>query len=289
MKTSTKPFFSIVIPTLNEEKYLPELLKDLSKQSFSQFEVIIVDGNSEDTTLEKVKKFSDKLSLSIVSTDVRNVSHQRNLGGKKATAHWILFMDADDRLPSHFLEGIKYQLAKQKKTDIFTTLLEVKETKRMYKAVERAMNFGLILIRLLDKPGAYGALIGCKKAVLKKVQFDEKVKFTEDGQFVNNSYQAGFVFSLFREPRYFYSMRRLKAEGTLKTIKISVPLLFRYALGDDMKDVHNYIMLGGKYYEQIQEKERSTFDSIQKYIKSASTKQLNQARSILKTFRDLEF
>ena len=41
---------SIIIPAFNEEKYLPKLLITLSKQTFTNFEVIVVDGNSEDKT-----------------------------------------------------------------------------------------------------------------------------------------------------------------------------------------------------------------------------------------------
>lgn len=288
MKKTPKPYFSVVIPALNEEKLLPELLKDLSKQTFKDFEVLVVDGHSEDKTVEKAKSFVPKLQLTVVSASKRNVSFQRNLGAKHAQADWLLFMDADNRLPVYFLEGIKYQLSKHKKTDIFTTLLEVRETQRVYKAVEQAMNFALILTKLLDKPGAYGALIGCKKIVTNTVKFQEEMGFSEDGEFVNNSYQEGFTFSLFREPRFYYSMRRLKAEGTLQTLKVAVPLLVRYALGDDMKDVKNYLMIGGQYYEKLQTKEKSTFTSIQNYIKSASKKQLEQARSIFRSLRDLE-
>ena len=46
-----KPFFSIVIPALNEEKFLPKLLESLSHQHFCDFEVIVVDGRSKDKTV----------------------------------------------------------------------------------------------------------------------------------------------------------------------------------------------------------------------------------------------
>ncbi|MFH1244651.1 MAG: glycosyltransferase, partial [bacterium] len=52
-----KPFFSLIIPALNEAKYLPLLLDDLSKQTFLDFEVIVVDGNSDDQTVAKAKSF----------------------------------------------------------------------------------------------------------------------------------------------------------------------------------------------------------------------------------------
>jgi len=55
-----KPFFSIVIPTLNEEKYLPNLLNDLTKQKEKDFEIIVVDGKSEDRTIDIAIKYKKK-------------------------------------------------------------------------------------------------------------------------------------------------------------------------------------------------------------------------------------
>src|SRR3990170_5565992 len=112
MKNSYSPFFSIIIPTLNEERYLPHLLEDLSKQTFKDFEAIIVDGHSNDATVAQALKFKGKLpELSILQSKERNVSFQRNLGGEKAEGSWLIFMDADNRVPEYFLEGVKYKIA----------------------------------------------------------------------------------------------------------------------------------------------------------------------------------
>ena len=82
-KNSKDLFFSIVIPSLNEEKYLPKLLEDLAAQTYSDFEVIVVDGNSKDETVKRSLEFKKSLlSLEVISSKERNVSHQRNLGAK---------------------------------------------------------------------------------------------------------------------------------------------------------------------------------------------------------------
>jgi glycosyltransferase involved in cell wall biosynthesis len=120
MAITNKPFFSVIIPALNEEKYLPLLLADLTKQTISDFEVIVIDGVSKDKTVEKAKLFKNKLpSLTILTSSVRNVSVQRNMGAQKALGKYLLFNDADNRLPEYFLEGIKYQLH-VKPLDLFT-------------------------------------------------------------------------------------------------------------------------------------------------------------------------
>ena len=56
-----KPFFSIIIPALNEEKYLPLLLSDLAKQTMRDFEVVVVDGKSEVKTVVTAKSFAKSL------------------------------------------------------------------------------------------------------------------------------------------------------------------------------------------------------------------------------------
>ena len=57
--------FSIIIPTLNEERNLPNLLKELSEQTFNDFELIVVDGLSDDKTLVKANSFKDKFLMGV--------------------------------------------------------------------------------------------------------------------------------------------------------------------------------------------------------------------------------
>src|ERR1051325_4297835 len=120
-KHEITPFFSIVIPTLNEERYLPQLLLDLSRQTFRNFEVTVVDARSEDQTVSRARQFQNKFErLRIVESDKRNVSHQRNLGARTARADWLIFLDADNRLPRDFLHKIRI-LIEERETDILST------------------------------------------------------------------------------------------------------------------------------------------------------------------------
>ena len=81
-----KPFFTIIIPTLNEENFVGRLLNDLVKQTFNNFEIILVDGRSTDTTIEVVKKYAKILPFrKIIKIGGRNVSKQRNRGAQSAS------------------------------------------------------------------------------------------------------------------------------------------------------------------------------------------------------------
>jgi glycosyltransferase involved in cell wall biosynthesis len=98
---------SIIIPALNEEHYLPRLLDSIAKQSFEgEMEVIVVDGGSEDKTLEKAHSYSDTVSgLKIVKT-TRGIAHQRNYGATKATSSNLVFLDADTELPAGAIQKL---------------------------------------------------------------------------------------------------------------------------------------------------------------------------------------
>jgi glycosyltransferase involved in cell wall biosynthesis len=219
------PYFSVVIPALNEEKYLPRLLSDLSEQNYGNFEVILVDGKSVDATVEKALGFTKKLpELKVVISPKRNVCFQRNLGGEKSLGEWIIFMDADNRIPNYFLEGVKYKIGLSE-TQIFTCWSEVDSKKTADKFISAFHNLGEEIGVLIDSPTAYGALIGVKKNVFNKLKgFDVRVKFAEDSDFLVRAYKKGYKLKIFHDPKYTYSLRRYRREGTLETLRKTAEL-----------------------------------------------------------------
>jgi glycosyltransferase involved in cell wall biosynthesis len=58
-----QPFFSIVIPCYNSESYLQETLKSIKEQSFQDFEVVLVDDHSTDTSLQQAQRLFKDLGL----------------------------------------------------------------------------------------------------------------------------------------------------------------------------------------------------------------------------------
>lgn len=275
-------FFTIVIPALNEEKYLPLLLSDLVDQSYQDFEVIVVNGNSEDETVAKALEFESKLSISVITTKKRNVSHQRNLGGKKAKSPWLIFMDSDNRLPDYFLDGIRYQLAKNKETDLFTTLIKTPGNEPLDVAIQHTLNLALEMYQSINRPHGFGAMIGCTSKVFSEIKFDEDITYYEDSLFLQSAVAGGFVCEVFRQPRYIYSLRRIKKEGTLAMIRKSASIQLDYLQGKRDFTDNRYPMLGGGYYDDEKEKGiLGAMHALQGYFKKASKQQLEQARKLL--------
>ena len=83
---------SVIIPTLNEEKYLPECLKSLARQSQKErAEIIVIDGGSSDRTVEIAKEYADN----VLMQPAFPVGASRNLGAKHAAGEILAFIDAD--------------------------------------------------------------------------------------------------------------------------------------------------------------------------------------------------
>lgn len=102
------PFFSVIIPTLNEEPRIGRLLLSLERQSFTKFEILIVDGGSSDRTVEVAKKFSAKV---IVKKGCKEFP-SRNLAAKLSQGDVLLFLSADVVLPDNSLEYVAEELQK---------------------------------------------------------------------------------------------------------------------------------------------------------------------------------
>lgn len=100
----TSPFFSIVIPFYNAEKYFGECLESIESQTFGNFEVICVDDASTDRSSEVAARYlSDKCRVYKCAERI-GAGAARNIGLKEAKGDYILFLDADDYFEATLLE-----------------------------------------------------------------------------------------------------------------------------------------------------------------------------------------
>lgn len=96
-----KPLISVVIPTYNSGEFIEACLKSLKNQTFKNFEIIVVDENSKDSTQKIAKKYADKLII-----DGKERCQKRNIGAKNARADWVFFVDSDTELSPNILEDM---------------------------------------------------------------------------------------------------------------------------------------------------------------------------------------
>lgn len=91
------PFFSIVIPTFNSEATLQKCLNSVFSQTFSNYEIIIIDGLSTDSTLSIIKEYSSQhTSIRWHSEKDKGIYDAMNKGIKMANGEWLYFLGSDD-------------------------------------------------------------------------------------------------------------------------------------------------------------------------------------------------
>ena len=94
--------FTVVIPLYNKNNYITRAVSSVLTQTFLDFELIVVDDNSNDGSVERVLGINDNRLVLKVLKENRGVSYARNYGVKKAKYSYIAFLDADDEwLPNH--------------------------------------------------------------------------------------------------------------------------------------------------------------------------------------------
>lgn len=98
MDDPMNPFFSIVIPVLNSERFIDRCVKSLNSQSFVNFEIIFVDGISKDGTLEKIQQYSTADSRIKLLQQPCGIYQAMNIGIENSTGSYLYFMGADDVL-----------------------------------------------------------------------------------------------------------------------------------------------------------------------------------------------
>lgn len=111
---------SVIIPLYNKENGIADAVNSVIHQTFSDFELIVINDGSTDRSLEQLARFKDS-RLRVISTDNKGVSSARNMGIRKAKYSWIAFLDADDWWSSSFLENMAESIEHYPRHKIFSS------------------------------------------------------------------------------------------------------------------------------------------------------------------------
>jgi glycosyltransferase involved in cell wall biosynthesis len=163
-KHSIPMTISVVVAAYNEEKYLPNLLKSLKKQTRKPDEIIIVDNNSTDQTATLAKKFGAK----VVRETTPGYVHALNSGLTKAKGEILAVTDADTILPPHWIEAIAKEL-QDPKTVAVTGPLEYESNSAFTQLLPRLYTAFLQAHFLLGKPHITGTSMAFRKSTFDKI------------------------------------------------------------------------------------------------------------------------
>jgi len=202
---------SIIIPALNEEKYLPLLLDSIRKQDFYDYEIIVSDAGSEDKTLEIAKKYRCQTIPGGLPAKARNE------GAKVAKGALLLFLDADVILPEDFFKKTLEEFEERSLNIASFCLVPLPHNRLTLIFVNTFYNKPIILLENLLPHAATGILVE-KKVFDKLGRFDENIKLAEDHDLARKAQKMNDVkFGVIRSVKIFVSDRRFRRDGWITT------------------------------------------------------------------------
>lgn len=204
--------FSIIIPTYNEQDYLPILLDSIKEQDFDDYEVIVADANSKDRTRE----IAEDYGCIVVDGGLPAVG--RNNGAKVAQGEILLFLDSDLQLTEDYLRKVLYEF-RMEKLGIAISQMEPMSNKVEDKLFHDFANYFMIGVENIKPHGA-----GCYGIIAKKSLhdecggFDESLTFGEDTDYIERLAKKE-PFRVLRNAKIGVSTRRLEEEGITTLIR----------------------------------------------------------------------
>lgn len=222
---------SVIIPTKNEEEYLPLAVRSIKKQGHKDLEIIIADAGSTDKTVEIAK------SLGCRVTKGGMPGKGRNEGAKVAKGDVFMFLDADATLPPGFLKKFLSEFEK-KRLDVAGCAMKIPSNKKLYRVFEKLYS---LYFKSTERfyPHATNCIV-VRRWVHEEIGgFDETIKLGEDFEYIRAAAKVG-KFG-FLPKLWFYASPRRAEEG-MATIATQYLLaeIYMGVIGPIRSDIFKY-------------------------------------------------
>ncbi len=226
---------SVIIPTLNEEKYVECALFHIRKQH--PYEIIVSDAFSSDNTVGIARKYGAR----IVRAERKNAAFGRNAGARAARGDILLFLDADTIPYPTLLETIEKDFARDKKLVCWTCKIyafsPVWKEHLMYEGFNSFMRSSA----KIKKPKAAGVVIAVRKSAFEKIfGFDESITVFEDFDLCSRLKSVG-KFKYSAKTCVYTSTRRISRWGFWGSIKKYMRMYIKKSINGKNKQVYKPI------------------------------------------------
>ena len=204
-------FFSVIIPVFNSEEYIERCLDSILANSFSDFEIIVIDDGSSDCSFLICEKYACKDErINLIHTENKGVSCARNIGLKKASGKYICFVDSDDWIEADYFEKLFFEASRNSFPEVI--LFDYKEVKKNCVVEKAALLHDFSERKYLDI--LYHKIPGMlwfgiyKSSLLAKnnLSFDESLKSIEDWLLKIKIFFYAKTFFYLKTPLYNYNL-----------------------------------------------------------------------------------
>lgn len=208
-------FFSIIISVYNKENFIENTIKSVLQQSFTDYEVLIINDGSTDASESKILAFDDS-RIQYFYKENEGVSEARNYGIINAKSAYITFLDADDYWYPNFLQEMFNNIAKFPEQKVFSAAIEIENPKKVIpSSYSIPKENDIVVVNYFEASYLEGVIFTSAavfhKSVFEKVgHFDPKIKSGQDTDLwirIGLIYPVVFSFKILS--RYIYDAHSL--------------------------------------------------------------------------------
>lgn len=175
VKVSNYIKISVVIPAYNREKTIEKCLESVMNQTYSPYEIIVVDDGSTDNTIQKIEMQNCEI-IKVLKQNHKGAQAARNYGIREAKGDYIAFLDSDDEWLPDKLEIQTQYLKNRKDVVVYCDCFEVNRRKGRVKTRLTQGGSGNVYKEMLINPGpTFQGIICSKKALMDIGLLDENV------------------------------------------------------------------------------------------------------------------
>ena len=207
------PYFSVIVPVYNRPNEVDELLDSLSKQTYKDFETIIVEDGSSIKCDEIVQKYSQSIDVKYFYKDNSGPGQTRNYGSEKSTGEYLIILDSDVILPPTYLETV-YQELQSSPCDAFGGPDRAHES---FSPVQKAISYAMTSFfttggirggkKKMDKFYPRSFNLGIRKSTFDALGGFSNMRFGEDIDLSIRIFDGGYSCRLFPDSWVYHKRR----------------------------------------------------------------------------------
>lgn len=214
---------SIVVPVYNAAPFLHSCLQSIKKQSYSSFEVIMINDGSSDESESILSQYAQEDShFLLFNQENRGLGYTRNRGISLSTGKYIYFLDSDDEMPQNALQALMDEMVKYDADFAVGKVLRFNEVRR-YVPI-RHLEFNLYhskgVTNLTQKPELIQDSIACNKLWKKDFLVEHQLLFTvgkyyEDLNFTLKAAVLANKIAVTTEDVYYWRVRNEESASSI--------------------------------------------------------------------------
>lgn len=218
--------FSIIIPVYNRPQEIDELLESLCRQTFTDFEVIVVEDGSNDTCEAICKKYEQRIILRYYFKQNSGPGPSRNYGAERSEGEYLIILDSDVIVPENYLQTVHDELSNSP-CDAFGGPDKAHPS---FTPIQKAINYSMTSFfttggirggkKKLDKFYPRSFNLGIKKSVYTALGGFAPMRYGEDIDLSTRIFEGGYSCRLFPDA-FVYHKRRVRFSSFFHQVKHS--------------------------------------------------------------------